>query len=131
MMSAQMLSAASNVSGTVADLAPGAKDGMRMLEAKAAQMAHEDRTRNDIYKKFQTFSTSFGQLYSLQFLLLLTAQQPKGGNILFVRGETQGQDRDGTDTTRVVNPDEINIDEDDDDDDDGKDSDGGDDDGML
>lgn len=38
MMSAQMLSAASNVSGTVADLAPGAKDGMRMLEAKAAEM---------------------------------------------------------------------------------------------
>ncbi|XP_054282324.1 pre-mRNA-splicing factor syf1 homolog [Macrosteles quadrilineatus] len=84
MMSAQMLSAASNVSGTVADLAPGAKDGMRMLEAKAAEMAAEDRTA-----------------------------QVKGGNILFVRGETQGQDRDGTDTTRVLNPDEINIDEDD------------------
>lgn len=43
MMSAQMLSAASNVSGTVADLAPGAKDGMRMLEAKAAEMAFEER----------------------------------------------------------------------------------------
>jgi hypothetical protein len=43
MMSAQMLSAASNVSGTVADLAPGAKDGMRMLEAKAAQMALLER----------------------------------------------------------------------------------------
>jgi pre-mRNA-splicing factor SYF1 len=43
MMSAQMLSAASNVSGTIADLAPGAKDGMRMLEAKAAQMAHLER----------------------------------------------------------------------------------------
>jgi len=43
MMSAQMLSAASNVSGTVADLAPGAKDGMRMLEAKAAQMAFLER----------------------------------------------------------------------------------------
>ena len=42
-MSAQMLSAASNVSGTVADLAPGAKDGMRMLEAKAAQMALLER----------------------------------------------------------------------------------------
>ncbi|XP_075214335.1 pre-mRNA-splicing factor SYF1 fand isoform X2 [Lycorma delicatula] len=87
MMSAQMLSAASNVSGTVADLAPGAKDGMRMLEAKAAEMAFEERA----------------------------APQVKGGNILFVRGETQGQDRDGTDTTRVVNPDEINIDEDDED----------------
>ncbi|RZF38032.1 hypothetical protein LSTR_LSTR006431 [Laodelphax striatellus] len=44
MMSAQMLSAASNVSGTVADLAPGAKDGMRMLEAKAAEMAFDERT---------------------------------------------------------------------------------------
>lgn len=30
-----------------------------------------------------------------------------------MRGETQGQDRDGTETTRVVNPDEINIDDDD------------------
>lgn len=39
MMSAQMLATASNASGTVADLAPGAKDGMRMLEAKAAEMA--------------------------------------------------------------------------------------------
>jgi len=37
MMSAQML--ASNVSsGTVADLTPGAKDDMRLLEAKAAAM---------------------------------------------------------------------------------------------
>lgn len=42
-MSAQMLSAASNISGTIADLAPGAKDGMRMLEAKAAEMAFEER----------------------------------------------------------------------------------------
>lgn len=39
MMSAQMLAAAANASGTVADLAPGAKDGMRMLEAKAAEMS--------------------------------------------------------------------------------------------
>lgn len=41
-------------------------------------------------------------------------QQAKGGSILFVRGETQGQDRDGTETARVINPDEINIDYDDD-----------------
>lgn len=33
---------------------------------------------------------------------------PKGGNILFVRGETQGGDREAA---RVVNPDEIDIDE--------------------
>jgi len=45
-------------------------------------------------------------------------QQPKGGNILFVRGEMQGQDTDGTDTSRVVNPDEINIDMDDEDEED-------------
>jgi hypothetical protein len=55
----------------------------------------------------------------MQSLCVSTAQQqPKGGSILFVRGETQSQDKDGTDTTRVVNPDEINIDFDDDDDDD-------------
>jgi hypothetical protein len=34
-----------------------------------------------------------------------------------VRGETQSQDRDGTDTTRVINPDEINVDCDDEDED--------------
>ncbi|XKL62623.1 hypothetical protein PGB90_002456 [Kerria lacca] len=39
MMSAQMLAATSNVSGTVSDLAPGAKDGMRMLEAKATEVS--------------------------------------------------------------------------------------------
>jgi len=38
MMSAQMLSTSGSSSGTVADLAPGVKDGMRMLEAKAAEM---------------------------------------------------------------------------------------------
>jgi pre-mRNA-splicing factor SYF1 len=88
MMSAQMLSAAGQVSGTVADLAPGAKDGMRMLEAKAAQMAGEPLAQPA--KK--------------------TTQQ---GSILFVRGETQSQD-----STKVVNPDEIDIDEDDEEDED-------------
>lgn len=39
MMSAQMLGSAGAVAGTVADLAPGLKDGMRLLEAKAVQMA--------------------------------------------------------------------------------------------
>jgi pre-mRNA-splicing factor SYF1 len=91
MMSAQMLSAAGQVSGTVADLAPGAKDGMRMLEAKAAQMAEPSGQPS---KK--------------------AAQQ--GGSIMFVRGETQNQE-----ANKVVNPDEINIDEDDEDDDDDED----------
>lgn len=90
MMSAQMLSNAGQSAGTVADLAPGAKDGMRMLEAKAAEM-------------------------------VAPSLMQKGGNIMFVRGETQGQSRDGTDTTRVVNPDEIAIDEDDEDDENGED----------
>jgi hypothetical protein len=39
-----------------------------------------------------------------------------------VRGETQGQDRDGTDTSRVINPDEINIDSDEEDEDEADDS---------
>jgi hypothetical protein len=39
MMSAQMLSGGPSAGGTVADLAPGAKDGMRLLEAKAAEMS--------------------------------------------------------------------------------------------
>ncbi|XP_018572055.1 pre-mRNA-splicing factor SYF1 [Anoplophora glabripennis] len=80
MMSAQMLSSASSIAGTVADLAPGVKDGMRLLEAKAVEMAGTSAT---------------------------TA---KPGNIMFVRGETQGNAKD-----KVVNPDEIDIDEDDED----------------
>lgn len=59
MMSAQMLNSAGTMAGTIADLAPGAKDDMRMLEAKAVEMAG-------------------------------TKAAPKGGNIMFVRGETQG-----------------------------------------
>lgn len=39
MMSAQMLSSANSIAGTVADLAPGVKDDMRMLEAKAVEMS--------------------------------------------------------------------------------------------
>lgn len=73
MMSAQMLSSAAQAAGTVSDLAPGMKDGMRMLEAKAAEMAVASK-----------------------------------GNIMFVRGETQGL-KDSSD--KVVNPDEIDIDE--------------------
>ncbi|KAI4466192.1 pre-mrna splicing factor [Holotrichia oblita] len=79
MMSAQMLNSAGSVAGTVADLAPGVKDGMRMLEAKAVEMAGTSAS--------------------------------KGGNIMFVRGETQG-DKSGGD--KVLNPDEIDIDDDDD-----------------
>ena len=43
MMSAQMLSSAAQAAGTVSDLAPGMKDGMRMLEAKAAEMAVQSK----------------------------------------------------------------------------------------
>lgn len=77
MMSAQMLNSASSIAGTVADLAPGVKDGMRLLEAKAAEMAG-------------------------------AAGVAKSGNIMFVRGETQGDRKD----EKVVNPDEIDIDDD-------------------
>lgn len=86
MMSAQMMSGASSGLGTVADLAPGAKDGMRMLEAKAAEMAGEMPPAVAISK----------------------------GGIMFVRGETQGQPQ-GEDKSRVVNPDKIDIDDEDDD----------------
>lgn len=73
MMSAQMLSSAAQAAGTISDLAPGMKDGMRMLEAKAAEIAVQNK-----------------------------------GNIMFVRGETQGL-KESSD--KVVNPDEIDIDE--------------------
>lgn len=43
MMSAQMLSSAASLTGTTADLAPGEKDGMRLLEAKAAEMAGKNQ----------------------------------------------------------------------------------------
>lgn len=54
---------------------------MRLLEAKAAEMAGP------------------------------SSGTAKPGSIMFVRGETQGNNKD-----KVVNPDEIDIDEDDDDD---------------
>ncbi|VVD00889.1 unnamed protein product [Leptidea sinapis] len=73
MMSAQMLGSSTQAAGTVSDLAPGMKDGMRLLEAKAAEMAVHNK-----------------------------------GNIMFVRGETQGL-KESAD--KVVNPDEIDIDE--------------------
>ncbi|XP_019864746.1 pre-mRNA-splicing factor syf1 homolog [Aethina tumida] len=79
MMSAQMLSSATSMSGTVADLAPGVKDGMRLLEAKAVEMSG-------------------------------SAGGSRPGNIMFVRGETQGANKD-----KVVNSEEIDIDDDDDD----------------
>lgn len=81
MMSAQMMSGAASGTGTIADLAPGAKDGMRMLEAKAAEMAGG----------------------------LPPAVAMNKGNIMFVRGETQGQSQENQ--TRVVNPDKIDIDD--------------------
>lgn len=77
MMSAQMLNSAGSIAGTVADLAPGVKDGMRLLEAKAVEMS-------------------------------TTVKAATSGNIMFVRGETQG---DGNKADKVANPDEINIDD--------------------
>ncbi|CAB0010330.1 unnamed protein product, partial [Nesidiocoris tenuis] len=99
MMSAQMLSAASSIAGTVSDLAPGAKDDMRLLEAKAVEMSTVQR----------------GQSSSLS------------SGIMFVRGETQQVTKDGLVTSKAApegsNPNEVNLDaalassdEDDDDD---------------
>lgn len=78
MMAAQMISSSA---GTVADLAPGVKDGMRLLEAKAAEMAKLNSKAS-------------------------TASSNKTSNIMFVRGETQGKG----DEDKVINPDEIDID---------------------
>ncbi|KAJ8956855.1 hypothetical protein NQ318_014270, partial [Aromia moschata] len=49
MMSAQMLSSAGSTAGTVADLAPGVKDGMRLLEAKAVEMAGASTSGNIMF----------------------------------------------------------------------------------
>lgn len=96
MMSAQMLSSASSSTGTTADLAPGEKDGMRLLEAKAAEMAGKFFFRNcpritTVEGHFSLGASGIGQ---------------RPGNIMFVRGETQGDKKD-----KVVNPDEIDIDD--------------------
>lgn len=48
MMSAQMLASAGSVAGTVSDLAPGAKDGMRMLEARAVAMNKEEQMSTSV-----------------------------------------------------------------------------------
>jgi pre-mRNA-splicing factor SYF1 len=91
MMSAQMLSSASQ-QGTVSDLAPGMKDDMRILEAKAAEMAKAAAAAAD-------------------------ADPPaKKGNVLFVRGETQSKAVDEAATQPPVNPDEIDLDDDDEED---------------
>ena len=87
MMSVQMLSASGSLSaGTVADLAPGAKDGMRLLEAKAAEMSVGGGG-----------GTGGGS--------------KQGNSILFVRGETHVQTKAGLDA-KVINPEEIDIDDD-------------------
>lgn len=88
MMAAQMMNSA--VAGTVADLTPGVKDSMRLLEAKAASMAANNMPPPAV-------------------------PPPKtGSNIMFVRGETQGL----PDKAKVSNPDEIDIDDESDGDDD-------------
>ncbi|KAK2704962.1 pre-mRNA-splicing factor syf1 homolog isoform X2 [Artemia franciscana] len=87
MMSAQMLAQAASVSGTVSDLAPGASDGMRMLEARAAEAA------------------------ALERAAVTQAAAGGRGGIMFVRGETAARDIEVSEAARVANPDEINIDE--------------------
>ncbi|XP_063848977.1 pre-mRNA-splicing factor syf1 homolog isoform X1 [Scylla paramamosain] len=104
MMSAQMLASADTVAGTVSDLAPGAKDGMRMLEARAVAM---------------------NQLEEPPTSTPVSAPSAVGGGgskIMFVRGSTTKREEEVADAARTANPDEIDIDdeEDDDDEEDGK-----------
>lgn len=83
-MSAQMLAASSQTTGTISDLAPGLKDDMRLLEAKVAQLVHE--ARND---------------------------PPRTGKeVLFVRGSSQTEEQQLAEMSRTANPEEIAIDED-------------------
>ena len=93
MMSAQMLGQAS--SGTVSDLAPGMKDDMRMLEAKAAEM----NAKKDAVKEAAA-----------------SAPVNLAGNVMFVRGEKQSKAVEEAAKEPAVNPDEIDLDDDDDDD---------------
>lgn len=88
MMAAQMMN--STVAGTVSDLTSGVKDGMRLLEAKAASMAANSMPPPAV------------------------PAAKSGSNIMFVRGETQGL----PDKAKVSNPDEIDIDDESDGDDD-------------
>ncbi|GAB0087733.1 Pre-mRNA-splicing factor syf1 homolog [Sergentomyia squamirostris] len=103
MMAAQMTGSVAG--GTVADLAPGAKDGMRMLEAKAIEMNAEAAKSNGV-KPPQAATAAGG-----------------ASNIMFVRGETQGLP--GQQGEKVVNPDEIDIDDDDEEDGESDEEDGG------
>jgi hypothetical protein len=49
----------------------------------------------------------------MSYILFSTAPQPKSGNILFVKGEVQGGDRDIEPLpSHEINPDEIDIDAD-------------------
>ena len=90
MMSAQMLGQAS--SGTVSDLAPGMKDDMRMLEAKAAEM----NAKADAVKAAAA-----------------SAPVNLAGNVMFVRGEKQSKAVEEAAKEPAVNPDEIDLDDDD------------------
>lgn len=122
MMSAQMVNV-SGSAGTVADLAPGVKDGMRMLEAQAAEVAQMESRLGQYYLCFVQILHSVCVIVRfIQFPFFTFTVMPKGGNILFVRGETQGGDREAA---RVVNPDEIDIDDDEEEEEDGSGSEDG------
>uniref|UniRef100_T1JEU9 Pre-mRNA-splicing factor SYF1 n=1 Tax=Strigamia maritima TaxID=126957 RepID=T1JEU9_STRMM len=83
-MSAQMLAASSQTTGTVSDLAPGMKDDMRLLEAKVAHLSNE--AKGDVPKTTK--------------------------EVAFVRGSTQIEDEKLAEMSRSANPDEIVIEED-------------------
>lgn len=84
-MSAQMLAASKNPTGTVSDLGSGGLDDMKLLEQRAQAMAAESE-----------------------------ADQPKlKKDILFVRGDASKEDL--AEAARTANPDEITIEEEDED----------------
>ncbi|GAB6022007.1 Pre-mRNA-splicing factor SYF1 [Chamberlinius hualienensis] len=81
-MSAQMM-AVSSGSSTVADLAPGGNDDMRMLEVTAAQMAKE-----------------------------ASLDKPRASQVAFVRGGIETSEQNMVEMVKTTNPDEIKIDDD-------------------
>lgn len=92
MMSAAMLASAGTAAGTVSDLAPGASDGMRVLEAHAAARASETA-------------------------VIAGGDVARGGGIQFVRATVTEDETEKAEQHRQVNPAEIQLEEEEEDDD--------------
>ncbi|KAG0721728.1 Pre-mRNA-splicing factor SYF1 [Chionoecetes opilio] len=101
-----------HVAGTVSDLAPGAKDGMRMLEARAVAMNQMDEPTSSAPAAASVAPP--------------TAAGGGGSKIMFVRGATTKREDEVADAARTANPDEIDLDEDDEEEEEDDDDEGGD-----